>query len=129
MEKTKAHSSALRLFYFWTGIVATLTYRAIIVLTNYSDLWVKVFWYIGTIGFVIYFAHRYQISEKRIKLISEKKLSEKINNLTGLDQADREAMQYIFGTLTTSKEKWNYIAIFVLSGLSLIIGIYIDVLK
>lgn len=129
MEKTKAHSSALRLFYFWTGIVATLTYRAIIVLTNYSDLWVKIFWYIGTIGFVIYFAHRYQISEKRVKLIKERSLVEKINNLSGLDHTDREAMEYIFSTLTTSKEKWNYIAIFVLSGLSLIIGIYLDVLK
>lgn len=127
MEEIKAHSASARLFYFWTGIVATLTYRAIIVLANYSDLWVKIFWYIGTIGFVIYFAHRYQISEKRAKLIKEKGLAEKINNLPELDQADREAMKYIFGTLTTSKEKWNYIAIFVLSGLSLIIGIYLDI--
>lgn len=127
MEETKAHSASVRLFYFWTGIVATFTYRVIIILTNYSALWVKIFWYIGTIGFVIYFAHRYQISEKRVKLIKERSLEGKINSLTELDQTDREAMKYIFGTLTTSKEKWNYIVIFVLSGLSLIIGIYLDI--
>ncbi|PIY96768.1 MAG: hypothetical protein COY66_02905 [Candidatus Kerfeldbacteria bacterium CG_4_10_14_0_8_um_filter_42_10] len=127
MEETKAHSSSVRLFYFWTGIVATFTYRAIIILNNYSALWVKVFWYIGTVGFVIYFAHRYQISEKRARLIKESGLVEKINGLPELNQTDREAMKYIFGTLTTSKEKWNYIAIFVLSGLSLIIGLYLDI--
>ena len=55
----------VRLFFFWTGIIATIAYRIIVVLNMYSPLWVKIAWYIGTVGFVFYFWHRYKIAQKR----------------------------------------------------------------
>ena len=52
----------IRLFFFWAGITATIAYRVIIVLNLYSPFWVKIAWYVGTIGFVLYFGHRFNIA-------------------------------------------------------------------
>ena len=127
MKQPKVHSRALREFYFWSGIVATFAYRIIIVLTSYP-VWLKVTWYIGTIGFVVYFIHRYQISERRAKVIHEHELARKVADLPGLSEDDRGAMEYLFQTLESSKEKWNYIFIFVMSGLALVWGIVTDLM-
>ncbi len=126
MENLKAHSHATRLFYFWSGIIATLAYRIIIVLNAYDPVWVQVAWYIGTIGFVVYFIHRYDISEKRGRIIQERGLEEKVAAIKGLSKDDKAAMAYIFHTLQSSKEKWNYIFIFALSALALIAGVVMD---
>ncbi|MBU1202769.1 hypothetical protein KKH39_01870 [Patescibacteria group bacterium] len=128
MEQVKASPKALRLFYFWAGIVATFAYRIIIVLNFYSTTWVKIFWYIGTVGFIIYFIHRFDVSKKRASLIVDHRLREKLdkNTLDELEGDDKEALAYILKTLVSSKEKWNYYAIFILSGLALIVGILLD---
>ncbi len=129
MEDFKPHSKIVRLFYFWAGIIATLAYRVIIIFTNFDPLWNKVSWYIGTIGFIFYFAHRFRISEKREHLIIKYKLDKKIARLDGLADDDKAAMGYVFGTLVSSKERWNSIFIFVTSGLALLIGIYLDFIQ
>ena len=126
MEKPKAHNPALRLFFFWSGIIATLAYRLIIVLNQYSPEWVKISWYVGTIGFIIYFIHRYQISKKRVQMIKGQKLVEKMENQETLNDDDRNTIVYVLRTLRSSKEKWNYIWIFVLSIIALLIGLYYD---
>ena len=128
MDSVKTSSKTLRLFYFWVGIVATFAYRVIIVLNFYSSTWVKISWYVGTIGFIIYFIHRFNVSKKRATLIIEHKLREKLdtNTLDKLNKDDNDALAYILNTLVSSKEKWNYYAIFILSGLALIIGFVLD---
>lgn len=126
MEKPKLHSKTVRLFFFWAGIVATFCYRAIVVVNNFSQLWAQIFWYVGTIGFIFYFIHRYQISQKRAKLIKVYGLDKKIKNLEGLTTEEKDAIEYIFITLQSSKEKWNSIFIFASSFIALILGIYLD---
>ncbi len=124
----KIHSPFARAFYFWVGIVSTLAYRIVVILTHVDPIWLKISWYIGTVGFIIYFAHRYQISERRSNLIKENNLVEKIKNVNEFTQEDKAAIDYIFSSLQSTKEKWNYIFIFVSSALALIIGIYLDVI-
>ena len=126
MEKPKVHSKGIRLFFFWSGIIATFCYRAIVVVSNYSHVWAQIFWYIGTIGFIIYFIHRYQISGKRAKLIKNYKLAQKVKDLKELSGEEKDALSYIFKTLQSSKEKWNSIFIFVSSFIALILGLYLD---
>ncbi len=126
--KPVVHSPFVRSFYFWVGIISTLAYRIVVVLTHVDPIWLKISWYIGTVGFILYFAHRYQISELRSNLIKENKLSEKVNNISELSSEDKEAIGYIFTTLQSTKEKWNYIFIFVCSALALIAGLYLDVI-
>ena len=91
MAEPKTSPGILREFYFWTGILATILYRAIIVVNYYSSFWVKIFWYIGTIGFVIYFAHRYQISQKRDRLVDEHDLVNKVRTFNASEE-DKSAM-------------------------------------
>lgn len=126
MEITKPNPKPLRLLYFWVGIIATFAYRIIIVLNFYSTIWVKISWYVGTIGFMIYYIHRFNISQKRSRVIIEHRLREKLDNPDQLDRSDHQALSYILDTLVSSKEKWNNYFIFILSGLALMAGILLD---
>ena len=113
---------------FFIGIIATLAYRIIIILNYYSSLLVEISWYIGTIGFIWYFAHRYRVQNYYAGLIQDKKLSEKIceNKLT---EDDRDALLYILKGTSSSKAKWNSIAIFILSAAALAYAVVADIIK
>lgn len=126
MDTLQPHPKPVRLLYFWVGILATFFYRLIIVLNFYSATWVKIAWYVGTIGFILYFIHRFQVSEKRARVIERYHLAEKVPKLSELNEEERQAMSYLFQTLRTSREKWNYIFIFTMSGLALAVGIAFD---
>ena len=126
MERPQTHSISIRVFYFLIGVIATIAYRIIIVLSDGNVFWLKLFWYVGTIGFIVYFSHRYNISEKRAKIINDLKLDEKIRNVNNLSEEEKSAMEYIFDSLKVSSEKWIYIIIFVSSALALAAGIYMD---
>lgn len=114
-----ASSHPYRLLVFWIGIIATIAYRAIIIIGRYSQSWVDITWYIGTIGFVWYFGHRYHIEKKRDQVIIKRDLIKKIKNSRPLDAEDTEALTYTLSSLISSKSRWNYIAIFIASGLAL----------
>ncbi len=124
-----ASPSWLREFYFWSGIVATICYRAIVILNHYSTTVSLAAWYLGTLGFIIYFYHRYQVSERRAKLIKQYHLLGKIKRSSAFSKAEKEASDYVLGTLISTKEKWNYVVIFVTSILALGIGVYLDFLQ
>ena len=126
MIKTHLSSKLYRNLVFIVGILATIFYRLVVVFNNYSKLWVEIVWYLGTLGFVWYFAHRYRVEREREKLIEEYNLNEKIQNKKELTNDDRAALNFILKGLSTSKARWNYIAIFVFSALALIYAVYID---
>ncbi|MFH0873764.1 MAG: hypothetical protein V1846_02890 [Candidatus Komeilibacteria bacterium] len=128
MSQPKLSNSALRWFYFLAGIIATIAYRIINFLGKFDPIWVNIAWYIGTIGFIIYFAHRFQISERRAKVIADQRLIETVDHTPGLSAREREGLQYVLHSLESSKEKWNYIVIFVVSGLALLVAVYTDFL-
>ncbi|MBU4374964.1 hypothetical protein KKH38_00445 [Patescibacteria group bacterium] len=113
---------------FFIGIITTLAYRIIIILNYYSSLLVAISWYIGTIGFIWYFAHRYRVQNHYANLIADKKLPEKIceNKLT---KDDCDALLYILRSISSSKAKWNSIAIFILSAAALAYAVAVDVIK
>lgn len=123
------HRPVTRAFFFWTGISATILYRSIIFFTDDNHVMLRVVWYLGTIGFVIYFLHRYDIAKRRTLVIQELRLAEKIPQLKELSDADRQGMQYLFETLQSSREKWNYYVIFASSIVALLAGVYMDFLK
>lgn len=124
-QNTHASSPWVRNLFFWSGIIATICYRAIVVLNHYSSTIALIAWYIGTVGFVVYFWHRYIVSEKRVDLIKQHDLIQAVQK-SGLSQDQIEANEYILTTLLSTKEKWNYIVIFVSSILAMILGIYLD---
>jgi hypothetical protein len=110
---------------FLVGLIATIAYRIIVILNYYNDVWVEIAWYVGTIGFIWYFAHRYRVENKRDKLVENLKLASKIQNKKELSDEDRDALVYILRGLKTSLAKWNYIFIFVISFLALVYALYL----
>jgi hypothetical protein len=122
----KLSSNFYRYFMFLLGIMATVAYRIIVVLNHYSPVLVQIAWYAGTIGFVWYFAHRFKVENRRDILITKLELTKKIEKGVSLDKTEKEALVYILKSLQTSLSKWNYIAIFILSTLALVYGLYQD---
>jgi hypothetical protein len=124
----KTDPKPIRLFYFYLGILATFAYRIIIVLNFYEPVLVKVAWYVGTIGFIIYFWSRYKVVNQFHTLIREQKLVQALKNPCTLTQDQQKALAHIVNTLDTTKAQLNYIIIFILSFLALIAGIALDFL-
>ncbi len=129
MPQTKLSHKFYRVVLFWVGLIATLAYRIIVVLNYYSQVWVEIAWYIGTIGFIWYFAHRYRVENKRDKLVENQRLAYKIENNQVLSKQNRESLIYILKGLKTSKAKWNYVIIFLFSTLALIYATYVNLMK
>ena len=126
LKLIKPNPKPVRLFFFWAGIIATIAYRIIIVLDFYSPSWVKIAWYIGTIGFILYFGHRFAIARKKAKLIQDYKLVSAIND-SNIDPQKKIALHYLAKTTVTSKARWNAAVIFFLSIIALLAGIFIDI--
>lgn len=122
----RLNSSIYRILIFMVGVIATIAYRLVIILNHYSQFWVEVFWYIGTIGFVWYFAHRFNIENRRDQLIKKLNLVKKIQTGQTFNSKDKTALLYILKSLGTSLAKWNYIAIFFFSFLAMAYAIYVD---
>ncbi len=125
----RPHSQKVRLLFFFIGICATLAYRMIVIANSLNPTLVQIFWYSGTIGFFIYFLHRYDVSSKRARLIERYRLIERVGESSAFSADEKAAMGYVFGTLRSSKEKWNYIVIFTSSAIALLIGFYLDFLR
>ncbi len=121
-------SKQVRLMYFWLGLIATFAYRIIIVLNFYEPIWVKVAWYVGTIGFIIYFWSRYRVVKQFSSLIHEKELVSAIDDASNISTDQKRALSHIIKTLDKTKAQVNYIAIFILSAVALIAGIALDLL-
>lgn len=125
MSTYKTSSKYYRLWLFWLGVIATVAYRIIIILNEYSDVAVKIAWYIGTIGFMWYFAHRWHVQNYREKVMQETELKKKLLACS-LGEKDKEALEYVLKSLSSTKAKWNYIVIFFFSALALIYGVITD---
>lgn len=122
----KPHKKSVRLFFFISGIVATVAYRIIIVLNLYDSFFVKVSWYIGTVGFILYFGHRYDIARKRADLIKKYDLV-KIVDSADIKKDEKQALHYLVQTTLTSKSRWNSAIIFAITLLALVVAIFIDI--
>jgi len=120
------NNSLYRILIFIIGVIATIAYRLVIVLNNYSQLWVEVSWYVGTIGFIWYFGHRFNIENRRDNLIEKLNLIKKTEAGQPFNSEDKTALLYILKSLDTSLAKWNYIAIFFFSFLAIAYALYVD---
>ena len=126
--KYQASHKYYRLLVFAVGIIATVAYRIIIILNYYSSLLVAIAWYIGTIGFIWYFAHRYRVQDDRSDLIRDRELARKVKQ-GELTPDDRQALLYILKSTSSSKAKWNSIMIFILSVIALAYAIVVDIIR
>ena len=111
-------------FFMVLGLVSAIAFRMLTILNSVNPAFFRPVWYFGVFGYILFFAYRYYISEKRKKTIRENKLLEKINNNQEINREDRELIGYVLASIIKSKENINYLFIFALS----IIAIMVDLL-
>ncbi len=121
-SKIHPGSKLTRYFFFLAGIIATIAYR---ITPFLNPLAVKISWYIGTVGFILYFTHRAQIENKRANLVKEYNLIDAVEK-SSLQGDQKTAVSYLVKTSLTSKAKYNSAFIVLFSLLALIISIFID---
>lgn len=124
METKKIHAGSKfwRLFFFLTGIIATIAYRIIFLL---DPFWVKIVWYIGTIGFILYFWHRSHIESKRANMVRDYDLINVIEK-SDINGEQKSALSYLIKTSLTSKARYNSAFIVIVSLMALVISIALD---
>lgn len=106
--------------FFAIGILSGLAIRSLIVFNHLNQDLIRPAWYFGVAGYMIFFAYRYAISQKRRKLIAEGQLVEKLNVGQPLAETDREAVEYILLSISKSRENINYLFIFAMSMLAVL---------
>src|SRR3989344_9475430 len=117
------NSKFWRLFFFLSGIIATIAYRIIFLL---DPFWIKIVWYIGTIGFMLYFGHRSNIETKRAKLVKNYKLIQVIEK-SDINEDEKSALSYLIKTSHTSKARFNTAFIFLASLIVFVFSLAIDI--
>jgi len=115
MKKPKSVSPWVINLFFIIGLIASISFRIIIIFQNIEPAWVRPTWYTGVIGYFLFFLYRYRISEKRTKAIKDFDLIEKMSKGKPLTEDDREVAVYIMKSIVKSRENVNYFFIFILS--------------
>lgn len=116
-------------FYFFIGILATISIRVVNFIFNYNPLWGKVAWYIGIIGFFIYFFYKFNMDLNLKKQLKKLELSDKIQNCQDLLIDDYRFLNILLCQIRSKKDMINYFFIFLSSGLALIVGVYQDLIQ
>ncbi len=109
--------------FFVVGVLSSVAFRAIILLQKFDPRWVRPVWYLGVIGYMVFFIYRYFISQRRKRTITQSNIIEKIRAGEALSADDRAAALYLLNSIRKSPEDWNYLAIFILSALAIVLDL------
>lgn len=115
--------------FFIIGLIATVAIRVVTVLIHVNPVYGKIAWYIGIIGFFLFFVYKFKLSLDRAKSIARQNLMEKLNDKKRLTNEDYSLIGAILCSLNLKKERVNYFFIFGLSALALLFAIYMDFLR
>jgi len=106
------------------GLLSAVAFRLLTIINTFSPSLLRPVWYFGVIGYILFFAYRYHITEKRKAAIRANRLLEKIQGQGEITGEDRALIAYVLSSLIKSKENLNYLFIFILS----IIAVGVDIL-
>ena len=84
-------------------------------------------WYIGVLGYIMFFGFRYYIARKRRNTIQQYNLLEKLD-ASDMEKESKEEIRYLLDSLIKSREILNYRYIFVTSGVAILLDIFLTVL-
>lgn len=131
MNKNTPHVVPKYIIYgfFTLGLISAIAFRAIIIFQHIEPIWIRPVWYIGTIGYFLFFLYRYIITKKRKKAIEEFQLIEKVQTNACLTDRDREIVLYLLSSVRSSLEDLNYAIIFLLSVIAIIADIFLSMMK
>lgn len=122
----EGYSSRRIQFYFWLGLVSAILLRLIIIADYYSGILSKALFYLGVIGYLIFFAHRYHVSTRRVGVLKNLELLKKIESKQALNDNDYAGLEYVLWSLSVSKERMNYLTIFAFSIIAIAVSLMFD---
>lgn len=110
--------------FFVIGLVSALSFRLLIGVKELQPELFRPVWYVGIIGYILFFSFRYAITRKRKKAIRDFDLIAKVEQDGELSAADRQVVAYLLSSLEKSRENLNYLFIFVTSGLAILFDLF-----
>ena len=105
--------------FFVIGLISALSFRSLMALKDMQPELFRPVWYLGIIGYILFFSYRYIISQKRKKTISDYNLINKVQK-DELNKDDRQAIAYLLASIKKSRENLNYLFIFATSALAIL---------
>jgi hypothetical protein len=126
-EYLDCRESSLSWVLFAVGILATIALRVIQPLNFLNPLYGKVAWYVGVLGFFIFFLYQFRTHHNRHLVIEDRGLIPKIKNKEYLTNEDYEALNVLFCEVTSRRDQINFIFISVFSVIALIVALYFDI--
>ena len=106
------------------GLLSAVAFRLVTIINTFAPSLLRPVWYFGVIGYILFFAYRYHITEKRKAAIRANRLLEKIQSPGELTSEDRALIAYVLSSIIKSKENLNYLFIFILS----LVAVGVDIL-
>ncbi len=125
-SKKVCRDSPVTALFFIIGLIATISIRAIGIAGIFNETFTKILWYIGVVGFFLFFVYKYKTEVARRKLIVENDIIEKIIKNSELTDENKEVLTSIMCGLTSKKDTINYFVIFFSSAISLVIALIFD---
>ena len=113
-------------FYFWVGLLSAVFLRLIIIADYYNGILAKSLFYLGVLGYLLFFAHRYHIATRRVGVLRNLELLDKIEKRSSLSEEDYRGLEYIMWSLSVSKERMNYLVIFAFSIIAIVLSLALD---
>lgn len=129
VEFKRCRENSRSLIFFIIGLIAIIAVRAVTILDHVNPLYGKLAWYVGILGFFIYFAYKFNVEYKRSRMIKEKGLKDKVFRAEEIGPEDREMIGSVLCALTSNKDRINYFIIFSSSAIVLVIALYLDLFR
>ena len=122
----KCRESSVSWAFFFIALVATVAVRAVNALLDFNLVWAKIFWYVGVVGFFLFFLYKFKHYSVLHRELLRTRLTDKLLKRETLSDHDYDVLGTILCTLSSKKDKINYFFIFVTSGIALILAVYAD---
>jgi hypothetical protein len=122
----KCKEKTISWVFFFVALIATISIRAVNVALNFHPLLAKFFWYLGVGGFFIFFMYKFRNDHILHREFERTNLINKLLSKKELTDYDYEILGTVICKLSSKKDKINYFFIFFLSGLALVLAIYMD---
>lgn len=128
-EYRRCRDGSAALIFFIIGLVATVAIRAVTILEHIDPGFGKAAWYIGVLGFVVFFVYKFRVDHSRSAIIRHSGIMKRLSGGDGMSGTDREFIKSILCSLSSTKDRINYLVLFLSSAVALGVAVYLDFIK
>ncbi len=123
---TGRNSQTYSLLFFIVGLIGAIGFRAVLIINKFDFLLANLVWYVANFSYIFYYLYRYYIEQKRREILVSSRLKYKLDNNVEFNEDDKKNLKKIVDSLIVSKQNLNLIILIIMSVISLIIQIILD---